>query len=164
MNYLDKLHDARMREAQDYLRDSHEEEADHVGKVVEVYYNTHRGMLSVRDAKTKKVFAHARIIALENASFVVQPAGRDRVRRENKKNVHAWVRGTVMPYWKAVGYDSWGAYVSSGARPLWDGTRVTYNPYKYDGFVEEVSEKPVSKVHLALVYANGYISTKKGGE
>ena len=157
MNYLEQLHDARMKEAKDYLKDSYE--LDHVGREVEVYYNTHLGALSVRDAKTKKVFAHARLVALEDVTFTVQPAGRDRVRRENKKNVHAWVRGRIMAYWKALGYDSWRNYIEGYRLSEPNGTPVTYNPYKYDGFVERDSEKPVSKANVALVYANGYIET-----
>jgi len=152
MNYLDELYKARARVADDHLRDSYEE--DHVGRVVEVYYNTHRGRLSVRDAKTKKVFAHSFIVALKDVTFTVQPAGRDKVRRTNRKNVHAWVRGTVMHYWKALGFDSrddW-LFAEREVAPRC-GPRVVYNPYKYDSFVVRETEKPINKARCALVYS-----------
>ena len=60
-------------------------------KRVEVYRNLHNDKLSVRYGG--KVVGHVDSIWLRDATFAVQPAGRDRVRREKKKNVHAFVRG-----------------------------------------------------------------------
>lgn len=153
MNYLEELHDARHKEAGDYLQDGKEDA--HAGRVVEVYYNTHRGRLSVRDAKTKKVFAHSLLVALKDVTFTVQPAGRDKVRRTNRKNVHAWVRGTVMPYWEALGYDSWDDWLCAYPRTRHHGPRVTYNPYKYDSFVVSETKEPINKAYCALIYCRG---------
>jgi len=150
MNYLDAIHRARQVKANDHLKDSYEE--DHVGRVVEVYYNTRRGRLSVRDAKTKQVFAHASMVALKDVTFTVQPAGRDRVRRTNRQSIHAWVRGTVIPSWAGLGYDSWNDWLLSEARLYREGLRVTYNPYKYDSFVVRDTEKPINKARCAIVY------------
>tara|TARA_R100001594_G_scaffold84532_1_gene119055 strand:+ start:1132 stop:1626 length:495 start_codon:yes stop_codon:yes gene_type:complete len=156
MNYLDELHNKRREQANDSLKDSYE--ADHVGKVVEVYYNSHRGSLSVRDAKTKKVFAHSTVVALKDVTFTVQPAGRDKVRRENKKNVHAWVRGTVMAHWAARGYESWDDWLFAEKRnQCCTGARVKYNPYVNDSFVVEDTEEPISKAKCVMVYATGGI-------
>ena len=57
----------------------------------EVYYNRHKKAFSVR--KKGKVFLHTDNVVLWQPKFVVQPAGRERVRREKKKNVHAFLRG-----------------------------------------------------------------------
>ena len=159
MNYMDKIHEERQATANDYLKDSYKD--DHVGRVVEVYYNSHRGRLSVRDAKTKKVFAHTSAIYLEDVRFVVQPAGRDRVRRENKKNVHAWVRGTVTHIYKGYGYDDYDSWIMGDGPSDRGGSKVEYNPYKYDSFVFQSDKKPVHKAGSAMVYANGYISAKE---
>ncbi len=160
MNYLDKLYEARSAQAKDDLKDSFE--TAHVGRVVEVYYNTHRGRLSVRDAKTKKVFAHTHMVYLENVSFTVQPAGRDKVRRTNRKNVHAWVRGTVGEMWRGMGYASYRDWLYSTERTpsIIPPTTVTYNPYKYDSFVTEGEEVKVSKAHCAMVYGSGHIEIR----
>lgn len=155
MNYMDELYEERQAKANDELQDG--SQTDHVGRVVEVYYNTHRGKLSVRDAKTKKVFAHTSVIYLEDVKFVVQPAGRDRVRRENKKNVHAWVRGTVCPIYKGYGYANLDSWLYGVIDSPMKGSSVKYNPYKYDSFVYTKNEQPINSVDGALVYAGGTI-------
>tara|TARA_R100000951_G_scaffold26533_2_gene22458 strand:+ start:3498 stop:3971 length:474 start_codon:yes stop_codon:yes gene_type:complete len=157
MNYLDKLYEARSAQANDDLKDSFE--TAHIGRVVEVYYNTHRGRLSVRDAKTKKVFAHTHVVYLEDVSFTVQPAGRDKVRKTNRKNVHAWVRGTVVEMWRGMGYASYRDWLYSTETAPSVGTTVTYNPYKYDSFVTK-EEIKVSKAHCAMVYGSGHIEIR----
>ena len=90
---------------------------------VEVYWNLHKRLFSVRalEGENKgRVIDHAYSVKLEQASFVVQPAGRERGLREGKKNVHAFVRGRLAPY-------------IEGPRRSFP---VTYNPYKYDSFVD----------------------------
>ena len=64
---------------------------------------------------------------LTNATFAVQPAGREKVLREGRKNVHAFVTGTYY----ALGSNFKTAMWSDGAR------EVTYNPYKNDTFMRE---------------------------
>jgi hypothetical protein len=56
---------------------------------------------------------------MRDCKFVVRPAGREKVRREGRKNVHAFVRGYIVE--------------ASGA--LNTPILVTYNPYKHDTFV-----------------------------
>lgn len=89
------------------------------GQKVRVYFNLHRKCLSVQDAKSRRVIAHVPHISLINIRFKVSEAGRQRVLREKKKNVHAFVEGTV-PH-----VNEFSAYPDV----------VTYNPYKYDSFV-----------------------------
>ncbi len=59
--------------------------------MIEVYRNLHKNCLSVREGGL--VIEHAARICIWNPRFVVQPAGRERVVREQRKNVHAFVRG-----------------------------------------------------------------------
>jgi len=82
------------------------------GDRVEVYRNLHNNTFSVRLLRPRlgrgdysrwklkgKVIKHLEnwmTLNLQNVTFAVQPAGRDKVRREGKKNVHAFVRGTVI--------------------------------------------------------------------
>ena len=82
---------------------------------VEVYFNLHKKLWSVVDLSTGLVVGHVDEIAIKDPSFAVQPAGRRKVLREGRKNVHAFVRGERIE------------------RPQVDasgGVPVYYNPYK----------------------------------
>lgn len=60
-------------------------------EIVRVYRNLTRGCLSVM--RRGLVVAHVESVALHGARFVVQEAGRQRVLRDRRKNVHAFVEG-----------------------------------------------------------------------
>tara|TARA_R110002020_G_scaffold2751_10_gene12948 strand:- start:606 stop:1046 length:441 start_codon:yes stop_codon:yes gene_type:complete len=99
-----------------------------IGTRVFVYLNLHKtkkqgkAIWSVKSCKTGRVIAHTDTIVLEDVEFVVQQAGRARVLRERKKNVHAGVRGTVS---------SKSAFSSN--------LEAKYNPYKHGFFTLEAS-------------------------
>lgn len=79
------------------------------------YWNSRRKLFSV--VTNGIVTEHTPRIVLKNARFMVSPNGRERVRREGKKNVHAYIQGTP---------------VNEAA----NGTRsVSYNPYRDDFFM-----------------------------
>lgn len=90
----------------------------HALQEVEVYRNLHKDCWSIRDAKSKLVLGYAKELALHDASFIVNEKGRQRVLKEKKKNVHAFVRG----------------YIVFAKVPV-TGTKVVYNPYKFKNFV-----------------------------
>lgn len=99
-----------------------------------VYFNLHKKCFSIKalegDMKGR-VIAHRDSVVLFNATFKVSQAGRERVLREKRKNVHAGVCGT----W----YDSHNDDVTlSSVRER--GELVTYNPYKYTSFVYKEDE------------------------
>jgi hypothetical protein len=105
---------------------------------VEVYWNLHKRLFSVRalEGENKgRVIKHAYGVTLKDAKFVVQPAGRERVRREGKKNVHAFVRGRLADYDRApkMSYP------------------VTYNPYMYDTFVDADNKSPVHEASIVAM-------------
>ena len=58
---------------------------------VEIYYNLHKNVFSVRHKG--RVIQHTSMAVIKDAEYVVRPAGRAKVLREGKKNVHAFVRG-----------------------------------------------------------------------
>ena len=69
------------------------------GDKIEVYRNLHRDCFSVRHKGKVVGYLHDNEqLALTNVKFVVQPAGRAKVLRENKKNVHAFVRGEYVGF------------------------------------------------------------------
>lgn len=65
------------------------------GQKVKVYRNLHNGMFSVQDANGI-VVAHVPELHLKDAEMRVLEGGRQRVLTEKKKNVHAFVIGTVV--------------------------------------------------------------------
>lgn len=104
--------------------------------IVEVYWNLHKKCFSVRHRGV--VIAHCTAIQLQGCAFVVQPKGRERVRREKKLNVHAFVRGQLAER-------SWG-------RLSGDVIRVSYDPYVDDTFinVESATRTPVRQLPHVL--------------
>lgn len=106
---------------------------------VQVYYNLHKKCLSVRHKG--KVIDHTNIVALENIKFHVQPAGQAKVRREKRKNVHAYVAGDLITK------EKFGRLPNSLEL-------VKYNPYKNDFFVD------VEGNELREVYSKGFIKNK----
>ncbi len=93
---------------------------------VEVYWNLHKKLYSVR--RKGKVVAHVPFITLKDVQWVVQPAGNARVRREGKKNVHAFARGTWL-------YGNDELQLVNDELRMKDRREVTYNPDVHQGFV-----------------------------
>lgn len=90
------------------------------GQKVKVYFNLHKKCFSIMDVKTGLVIAHADAVNLHNVEFKVSETGRQRVIREKKKNVHAFVIGEYQ-----------GAFVGQEKRSAY------YNPYKTSHFLDE---------------------------
>ena len=88
-------------------------------KRVYVYFNLHKKVWSVR--QSGRVVEHTKNIMLKDCRFLVSEAGRKRVLREKKKNVHAGISGYVVDSIPDIVYESC--------------THLAYNPYKYKGFV-----------------------------
>lgn len=114
---------------------------------VEVYYNIHKNCLSLRPIPGGRV-SHMTGIVLSDVKFAVQPAGREKVRQEKRKNVHAFVRGTFIVDESRPGYDD--ALLNIMSRPVVE--EVTYNPYLYDLFVRKNDLAYVTWAdHVAIV-------------
>jgi len=111
---------------------------------VEVYYNLHKKCLSVRDRKTGLVVKHTHAIKLVGRNcygsglvrFSVSEKGRQRVLEQQRKNVHAFVRGSVV-------LNKVKSLEERKARKPKTLRRVTYNPYKYEQFVDAKTGKPI---------------------
>lgn len=97
-----------------------------IGQKVKVYFNLHTKLFSVKDYQTGKVVAHGNNISLKDVEFKVSEAGRQRVLREKKKNVHAYVIGTYQ-----------------GDKELETGSMqdAYYNPYTLSHFVDKSSQE-----------------------
>ena len=103
-----------------------------LGKKVMVYYNLHKHTFSV--SYDNKVIMHADYVKLGDVEFRVRKGGKEKVRSEKSKNVHAFVIGTLLEYCE---------YPCNYIPNPPSDKIVTYNPYKYDSFVYKNSEEPV---------------------
>lgn len=101
---------------------------------VQAYFNLRRKEFSVQRRNGKGgwvVWFYTSELTLKDVTFRVSEASRQRVIREGRKNVHAYVRGTLV---EAI-----------PATP----TAATYNPYKYESFVEKDTEAAVYAARFA---------------
>ncbi len=117
---------------------------------VTAYWNSHKGLYSVLDYKTRRVIDRSNDVFLINPNFVVRQGGRERVIREGKKNVHAFAVGYRPSKFTA---EEWDVYYTSGK--TWKD--VTYNPYKNDTFVWKDTGEPVG-IDITMVK----LTTKEG--
>ncbi|ALF02233.1 hypothetical protein SEA_LADYBIRD_92 [Mycobacterium phage LadyBird] len=103
-----------------------------------VYWNLHRGMWSVKALEGPdkgRVIARHQHVVLRNVIGKVSEAGRQRVLREGRKNVHAGLVGELVQ----------GEAVNLPDR------KVTYNPRKYSTFVYADTESPFEGSDLAVL-------------
>lgn len=105
---------------------------------VKVYFNLHQRLFSVMHKN--RVIGHAENLELKNCRFVVSQAGRQRVLREGRKNVHAYVIGDVECKNRTECLDN---YVP-----------VRYNPYRTSTFVMPSGE-PVHGASSVVLKING---------
>jgi hypothetical protein len=102
-----------------------------------VYRNLNEQTFSVRDVKTGRVICHAERLLLRNAVFKVSAAGRLRVLREQRKNVHAGIEGELC------------------LDPAVDCSRFTaevkYDPYQADHFYLVASGQYVRRTDVVLL-------------
>jgi len=109
-----------------------------LGTKVFVYYNLHKKTWSIRDCKTRRVIGHSDRVVLNFVTPKVSQAGRERVLRDKRKNVHAGLEGYLLD-----------------PNNMWESPRlakgITYNPYKYTGFVYKDTEKPYTGSMFAIL-------------
>ena len=99
--------------------------------IFRIYFNLHRKLFTVqhKTAKGWRVLHHAAEVHMHFPRFKVSEAGRQRVLREKRKNVHAFVEGIIGD--------------SMNLPDPEDMQRVSYNPYKAGTFVLRDSGTPV---------------------
>ena len=112
---------------------------------VRIYRNLHKGSLSIKDWDRQsptygRVIDRPNVYFVSHPRFIVSKAGRDRVLREKRKNVHAYVQG------HPVDLDS------DKVENATNGREVYYNPYNNDTFVDSKGE-PIHKADWAYIEA-----------
>lgn len=110
-----------------------------------IYFNLHKKLLSVQHKVNGrwKVVKHVDSITLRDVKFKVSQAGRERVLREKRKNVHAFLEGEEISEIPICQF------------------KITYNPYKYKTFViNDGSEKPIDKAAFVIVNRRDILATQ----
>jgi hypothetical protein len=103
-----------------------------IGERVMVYYNLHKHTFSVQ--KNGIVVFHADYLKLKDVEFRVRVGGKEKVRKEKSKNVHAFVIGILEDFCE---------YPCEEMPEEPVGEIITYNPYLYDSFVFRKTKEPV---------------------
>jgi len=99
---------------------------------VELYRNLRTGTWSMRERGL--VVGHPSLVFLSDVTFVVRPGGREKVRREGRKNVHAFVKGNHV-----------------GTLPDLNWREAYYNPYTEETFVDRENQTPVLTARYAML-------------
>jgi hypothetical protein len=103
-----------------------------LGKKVMVYYNLHKKTFSV--SYDNKVILHSDYVKLGDVEFRVRTGGRNKVRTEKQKNVHAFVIGNLLEYCE---------YPCDNIPNPTSNNIITYNPYKNETFVYKEGGEPI---------------------
>lgn len=91
-----------------------------------VYKNLHKDCWSIKQDGLVK--AHTEEVRMWDCAFQVNAKGRQKVLDEQRKNVHAGIKG----------------YIDEVCDLEFDNAiEVTYNPYKYNSFVDKITELPI---------------------
>lgn len=104
-----------------------------------VYWNFHRKCFSVQ--VNGRVVAHATRVTLCLPTFKVSKRGRERVLREKRKNVHAFVYGYVVADVRGEGLDAYGC--------------ARYNPYEHATFVDVESGREMHSPSVVRCSVSG---------
>jgi len=98
------------------------------GDVIDVYRNLNKtNFYSIRNRSgsfKNKVSGYAHAVIVRHPELIVSKAGRARVQKEKRKNVHSFVRGEFC--------DAFNSEVILSQ--LNDYLRLSYSPYKFDSF------------------------------
>ena len=117
------------------------------GTLVRVFKNLTRDTWSVQIKTVKgwRVVGYSEEIRLNNARPVVSEKGRQRVLKERKKYVHAFIEGEWCDGWELTGFHE----------------LISYNPYMFGAFYTVPDQTPVLSDWRGTVYLNRDSQSKR---
>lgn len=132
------------------------------GTIVSAYRNLRKNMWSVSCPKSGLVLCHCTSIILLDAVFPVSETGRQRVLETRHKNVHAVIRGRVADSWMLNMFSGFMKRVREGRAfdgCIWNYHDVTYDPYKYESFVDRETEEPILAARVVRMFINDSLTS-----
>jgi hypothetical protein len=129
-----------------------------------VYRNLNRvghvySIKSLEGTSKGRVLGYASRLVIKDAELVVSQAGRNRVLKTRKKNVHAGCVGELLAVcdWTTRMHDSkanfWMIDAENWNKHFPNQILITYNPYEFSSFVIKANKQPIRKVDR--VFFNG---------
>ena len=115
-------------------------------KPVRVFRNLTHGCYSI--LQNGKLKASARQVLLSDVEFTVRESGRQRMLKENTRNVHAFAVGQLIDYVHAQ---------DSRELELIVGRTVTYNPRQRGVFYDEQTLAPVTSAEVVHLGEEGVL-------
>jgi hypothetical protein len=128
-----------------------------LGQKVFIYWNVRKRCWSLRACEGPSkglVLDHAINFIIKDAVFKVSEAGRQRVLRERKKNVHAGVEGRVYGYLPNAQSLPIGTI---SVNPV-NFEPIRYNPYIYSTFIKDSDQSSIFNVDWVKGNEIGHIS------
>jgi hypothetical protein len=114
-------------------------------KQIRIYYNFTKKIFSVQEKVNGswKVVEYTNEIFIRNATFKVSESGRQRVLKQKRKNVHAFILGERFPFIpKSFVYRD----------------EVSYNPYKQGNFMLVSENKPLDRAKYVAIIGGKVIA------
>lgn len=131
-----------------------------------VYFNLTRKVWSIKalDGPHRgRVVAHATYVQLRDVECRVSEAGRQRVLREKRKNVHAGLVGTLRHFDGGVLRDAAEPFTDVERFERADGPgwfAITYNPYKAATFTRRDNGAAVHRASRAVL-GRGFVDIQE---
>lgn len=110
---------------------------------VKVYYNLHKHTFSIIDYKSNLLLAHSDVVKLKDVTFKVSRKGRQRVLKEQRKNVHAYVIGNYL-----------GFNYKIEEEDLHNWNALCYNPYINNFFINKETNQPANNLYDFVICQN----------
>jgi hypothetical protein len=106
---------------------------------VRVYLNLHKpNHFSIVDHKTGLVIGYSEHVTLSNCTFYIRESGRQRVIKNKRKEVHAYIIGNFI--------------TAEYNLPNDQITEIYYNPYITETFIIKVSQQPIYQADLVYCH------------
>ncbi len=113
---------------------------------VRVFKNLKHGCYSIMQRGV--IRASAKQVRLRDVEFRVRESGRQRMLRENRKNVHAFAVGRLVDYVHPA--------EERELAPM-AGRSAFYDPYRFPCFVDRETNAPVIRVNVAHFDEHGVV-------
>ena len=123
-------------------------------KGYKIYFNLHKKVFSIlgwdADKKGWRLQFHSSNVVAEGIKFKVHETGRQRVIKEKRKNVHAFILADIVrPY--PTYRDMYERWIAEDIDKLVQYQFATYNPYKYDSFVNKDTEEKLTSCNKVIL-------------